>query len=650
MNKITRLKENKKVLAICLVLAAVIIVMGIIFVPKAYKNYKHKKYMEKYFTAVEEPKPLKPLWTLDGGKEFTYKFKIDECDGEYTITAPKGHDDIMCTYQIGDEETAFILFFFGDKSGLLGEYPDTITGIKTADINFDGFTDILVTGTIDSKEKLWVNFGEESYYAKEDKEIIGFYDRDFINENIEDLLVSNFTVDDIENFFVGNSKNGKFKSYVDAYLKVIDFYECTQPGRKKYKLIYFDEDDIPELVVDRNGYHVSMYTFNNGYVCAPILDWPYGAMGNDGYNYKVKGNLITNFDQDGAGASGTYSGYGIIDGKIEEIYYHTFYNDDSGEDEDWVNEKLTKEQREALEEDDEDAEFDSLYGIYTATEILKQLNGSGFKVEKISGKSSVFNFNGKKYHCEVESLKNNKKVIWLSDGSSYAKKVLKCDNYKIYFFNRDDDKGYLYLFADANDNPKLYIYNLNAKHINSPIEYDGEYCICEKDIKNADCFTLIGNINDLGEYKAKRKFCIAPNGMPLEIGKYGYFFKTKCIDNGSNNNFGDALILQKDYTFEATKDLSEDSIYYSKEFPDDSAELVSLKKGTRFYLYKYSDYYFLDDEELTSRDYYLVNDDGYMINANIYYDNSGNVDSDCKFVLGNEVEDEDLYLKDFKPE
>ena len=96
--------------------------------------------------------------------------------------------------------------------------------------------------------------------------------------------------------------------------------------------------------------------------------------------------------------------------------------------------------------------------------------------------------------------------------------------------------------------------------------------------------------------------------------------------------------------------MSEDSIYYSKEFPDDSAELVSLKKGTRFYLYKYSDYYFLDDEELTSRDYYLVNDDGYMINANIYYDNSGNVDSDCMFVLGNEVEDEDLYLKDFKPE
>nr|MCR5195807.1 hypothetical protein [Pseudobutyrivibrio sp.] len=71
---------------------------------------------------------------------------------------------------------------------------------------------------------------------------------------------------------------------------------------------------------------------------------------------------------------------------------------------------------------------------------------------------------------------------------------------------------------------------------------------------------------------------------------------------------------------------------------------------TRFYLYKYSDYYFLDDEELTSRDYYLVNDDGYMINANIYYDNSGNVDPDCKLVLSNEEEDKDLYLKDFKPE
>ena len=113
MGKIIRLKNSKKALAICLVLVSIIIVMGIIFVPKAYKYYKHKKYMEKYFSAKEDTKPLKPLWTLDGGKEFTYKFKIDECDGEYTITAPKGHDDIMCTYQIGDEETAFILFFFG---------------------------------------------------------------------------------------------------------------------------------------------------------------------------------------------------------------------------------------------------------------------------------------------------------------------------------------------------------------------------------------------------------------------------------------------------------------------------------------------------------------------------------------------------------
>jgi len=228
MGKIIRLKNSKKALAICLVLVSIIIVMGIIFVPKAYKYYKHKKYMEKYFSAKEDTKPLKPLWTKDGGKEFTYKFNVDEYDCEYIITAPKGHDDIVYSSTLdGKEQGCRVLVTYGQHipGRKLRDYPDTITGIKTSDINFDGYTDIIMTGTIKSKENLWVFFGEEQYDSQEELEYEIFLNDEGIDSLIENTLGSNYTVEDIEDYFVGKTQNGKFKNYIDAYRKLPVYYK-----------------------------------------------------------------------------------------------------------------------------------------------------------------------------------------------------------------------------------------------------------------------------------------------------------------------------------------------------------------------------------------------------------------------------------------
>lgn len=100
--------------------------------------------------------------------------------------------------------------------------------------------------------------------------------------------------------------NGKPENYKEAYLSYLDGFEyadeCT------YSLIYVDEDDIPELVID-NGYEAAgciVLTFHNG-----VLDaWQSDRLN---FTYIEKGNLICNSD----GNMGYYYDYvyTIQDGK-----------------------------------------------------------------------------------------------------------------------------------------------------------------------------------------------------------------------------------------------------------------------------------------------------------------------------------------------
>ncbi len=655
MVKISRLKENKKALAICLVLA-VIIVIGIIFIPMAYKYYKHKTTITKEeahnnkqgnnSADKQDSKPLKPLWTKNSGKEFIYKFKASECDGEYTVTAPKDDGDITCSYQKdGEEYNASFYNLFNSVDLEDNNFPDTITGIKSSDIDFDGYTDLIITGTVDSKEKFWLQMGSENHQAvnyDDDKhlddnspdftEFCQIHDQDMLaEERIENLIGPNFTVDDIDEWFVGNQKNGEFKSYVDAYKKVIDFYEYATPGEFTYKLIYFDDDDIPELTATGvcGGVIVSMYTFKDGRVSQLVDDWPFGAHGADVFKYKEKGNLLIQYIEYnyGQGTTKYYNGYGIIDGKLERVYQHMLMDEDKPINEWEFNEELTKkltnEQREAYKANRDKTEDDISNGGSSCAEIFQQLGIPGFKVEKISGTSSTFNFDEKKFHYEVESLKNNKKVFHLSDGTSSTKQTLKCDDYKAFLLNRDDDRAYLYLVVNLKDDSSLYIFNLNTKSIIPPTKYDGEYQ-CKDDIENSYGFTMIADIMGIGIHKAKKEFYVGVNGMPIQSEPYGYFIKTNPKDDSSGNNeFGDALVLQKDFTCAATKDLSEKYIWCSEDYPegDGKAEMVSFKEGAKFYLYKYRYEYYKDTIDLVH--YYLVNDDGYMIEIQVDYDDGG---------------------------
>ena len=74
-----------------------------------------------------------------------------------------------------------------------------------------------------------------------------------------------------------------------------------------------------------------MYEYVDGFLYAIVDGWGYGAGGNSGYEYYEKAGVISNFDQDGAGAE-YYSSYFALNEEthtMEEVLYYHGVNDES---------------------------------------------------------------------------------------------------------------------------------------------------------------------------------------------------------------------------------------------------------------------------------------------------------------------------------
>lgn len=95
------------------------------------------------------------------------------------------------------------------------------------------------------------------------------------------------------------------EDYGPAYIEAInDYIDSAQVDvtELRYDLIYIDEDNIPELIIDYPGYFLEGYTYSDGTVYHIMDYWPYGAMGNAGYSYLPHQNVVTNSNSDLAGA------------------------------------------------------------------------------------------------------------------------------------------------------------------------------------------------------------------------------------------------------------------------------------------------------------------------------------------------------------
>ncbi|MBP3783279.1 MAG: hypothetical protein J6I68_08540 [Butyrivibrio sp.] len=168
-----------------------------------------------------------------------------------------------------------------------------VTAVSFFDFNADGVKDILIIGESDMGENIILEESVPNEY---------YYERCYgINEKLEEELADNITVSSVKKALLGDNTECRFDNYKDAYAHIAKLYNMSSDGYV-YGLIDGDGDDIPELVIDGQGYNVSLYSFDNGIVHCLMYQWAYGAGGNYGYMYAPGKNVYINHNNDYAGA------------------------------------------------------------------------------------------------------------------------------------------------------------------------------------------------------------------------------------------------------------------------------------------------------------------------------------------------------------
>ena len=171
--------------------------------------------------------------------------------------------------------------------------------------------------------------------------------------------------------------------YKSAYIDIINKFEDEYPDSDyTYNLIYFNDDDIPELVAAINGYVIYIYTFDSGEVYEVIDGWPYGAGGNHGYEYIPYQNVIRNYNSDFAGAI-VYETYTKLDNNHKMVDYY----------DDYLSMRFFKDLNgDSMPSDDEFTENGEAYYFYGDTEITEEEYSSyviSGDYEYIEGKMSA---------------------------------------------------------------------------------------------------------------------------------------------------------------------------------------------------------------------------------------------------------------------
>ncbi len=176
----------------------------------------------------------------------------------------------------------------GEKNGDLKE----VTAVGFFDFNADGVKDIIITGRSDLGENIFLHesVNSEDYH----QQCYG------IDEKLEKELDCDFTINKVKEVLLGDNSEGKYDDYKKAYAQIVKINNMSS-DELKYDLIDADGDDTPELVIDLPGYNTSLYSYKNGHAECLMYKWPYGAMGNSGYDYAPGKGIYYNSNSDYAG-------------------------------------------------------------------------------------------------------------------------------------------------------------------------------------------------------------------------------------------------------------------------------------------------------------------------------------------------------------
>lgn len=255
---------------------------------------------EEYLTSEEDmAEAVRERFGENCIVEQTFEVELSEYSGKVSFVplAPSEDNRDFCIQIIREGEVLTSIDTYVPAE-LAEEKFSSLDAVSFYDVNYDGNTDIVMIETYGSTSFAAVYYG---FDANADDFERNFMIQEQLSETISGQAES-LSVSEIRSFLADGKKNGEFNGYQEAYKAVSKLCELESAVKQEYNLIYFDEDDIPELVVGVEGYYTSLYTYNDGKVYALMDCWPYGAMGNAGYEYSPGKNSLRNYNSDFAGA------------------------------------------------------------------------------------------------------------------------------------------------------------------------------------------------------------------------------------------------------------------------------------------------------------------------------------------------------------
>lgn len=218
------------------------------------------------------------------GKVYFVPFLPSSQDGEFSM-------QIIQDGEVLEEIRAYV------PERLKEESFKSLDAVSFYDVNYDGNTDLVLIETYGNFMFTAVYYGG----SLEDGQNGYFNIQEQLSENLSNQ-VEPLSIPKIRECLSNGKKNGEFSCYQEAFEAVAKLCELESEDRQKFSLIYFDEDEIPELATGVLGYSASLYLYRDGKVYTLMDRWRYGAMGNAGYEYVPRKNSLRNDNSDFAGA------------------------------------------------------------------------------------------------------------------------------------------------------------------------------------------------------------------------------------------------------------------------------------------------------------------------------------------------------------
>ncbi len=190
----------------------------------------------------------------------------------------------------------------------------TINAVGSFDFSADGVDDIVVVAE-DTEGDEHVGLYEYQFvYGSE-----GYNYHADASDWISTYYSEELTIPNVKEYLLGDNQKAVYPTWKEAYKQVVRLTNLDDSY--SYNLIYLDDDDVPELVIDNYGYYFFLYSYKDGHVVPVGEDFGYGAGGIADYEYVPKKNCIRYWNSDYAGIVCDLHFISIHDGKI--VYDYT---------------------------------------------------------------------------------------------------------------------------------------------------------------------------------------------------------------------------------------------------------------------------------------------------------------------------------------